>query len=48
VAPGNSESAGKSKNVGIKKGNKYMRVAVVSIAWAAVKMKESYWKALFV
>jgi transposase len=47
VAPGNSESAGKSKNVGIKKGNKYMRVAVVSIAWAAVKMKDSYWKALF-
>lgn len=47
VAPGNSESAGRSKSVAVKKGNKYMRVAIVSIAWAAVKMKDSYWKALF-
>jgi transposase len=47
VAPGNNESAGKAKTVGTKKGNKYMRVAIVSVAWAAVRMKDSYWKALF-
>ena len=47
VAPGNNESAGKVKTVAVKKGNKYMRVAIVSVAWAAVRMKDSYWKALF-
>jgi transposase len=47
VAPGNNESAGKMKNVGIKKGNKYMRAAMVAVAWSAVRTKDSYWKALF-
>jgi transposase len=47
LAPGNNESAGKRKSVGIKKGNKYLRVALVTVAWAAVRMKNSYWKALF-
>lgn len=47
VAPGNNESAGKVKNVTIKKGNKYMRVAMVSVAWSAVRTKNSYWGALF-
>jgi transposase len=47
LAPGNNESAGKRKSVGIKKGNKYLRVALVTVAWSAVRMKNSYWKALF-
>ncbi|UOE51374.1 IS110 family transposase [Mucilaginibacter sp. SMC90] len=47
VAPGNNESAGRHKNVTVKKGNTYLRVAIVTAAWAAVKMKNSYWHALF-
>lgn len=47
LAPGNNESAGKRRNTQVKKGNKYLRVALVTVAWAAVKTKDSYWKALF-
>ena len=47
VAPGNNESAGKVKSSSIKKGNKYMRAAMVSVAWAAVTTKNSYWRGLF-
>ena len=47
VAPGNNESAGKARTVGTKKGNKYMRVAMITVAWGAVRTKNSYWKALF-
>src|SRR6202012_5039552 len=35
------------KNTAIKKGNSYLRVAIVGAAWAAVRMKTSYWHALF-
>jgi transposase len=51
VAPGNNESAGKSKNVGIRKGNKYMRVALVTGVEYAIEPLNStgpfiatYWK----
>jgi transposase len=47
LAPGNNESAGKRKNSSVKKGNKYLRVAMIAVAWGAVRMKDSYWKALF-
>ncbi|WPU92483.1 transposase [Mucilaginibacter sabulilitoris] len=47
IAPGNNESAGKWKNTAIRKGNNYLRVAIVGAAWAAVRMKNSYWHALF-
>jgi transposase len=47
VAPGNDESADKKRNTSIKKGNKYLRIAMVQVAWAAVRMKDSYWRALF-
>jgi transposase len=47
IAPGNNESVGKRKNTAIKKGNSYLRVAIVGAAWAAVRMKDSYWRALF-
>ena len=47
IAPGNNESAGKRKGTGVKKGNTYLRVAIITAAWAAVKMKDCYWHALF-
>lgn len=47
IAPGNNESAGKRKSTGVKKGNTYLRTAMVSAAWAAIRMKDSYWHALF-
>ena len=47
IAPGNNEHAGKRKNTSIKKGYSYLRVAVVSAAWVAVSMKDSYWHLLF-
>jgi transposase len=47
LAPGNNESAGKRRNTAVKKGNKYLRVAMISVAWGAVRVKDSYWKPLF-
>jgi transposase len=47
VAPGNNESADKRRNTGVKKGNKFLKTAMVGAAWAAVKMKNSYWRFLF-
>ncbi|GAB3921883.1 hypothetical protein GCM10028827_05870 [Mucilaginibacter myungsuensis] len=47
IAPGNNESAGKRMNTAIRKGNNYLRVAIVGAAWAAVRIKKSYWHALF-
>lgn len=47
LSPGNNESAGKRRNTSVKKGNKYLRIALVAVAWAAVKTKNSYWRCLF-
>ena len=47
LAPGNNESAGRQSNTSIKKGNTYLKTAIVSAAWAAVRVKNSYWHALF-
>ncbi|MCD6202157.1 MAG: IS110 family transposase [Bacteroidales bacterium] len=47
LAPGNHESAGKRKSVSTKKRNKYLRTAMVAIAWGAVRTKNSYWGCLF-
>jgi transposase len=47
VAPGNNESAGKRKNTSVKKGNKYLRTAIIAAAWGAIKTKDSYWRGLF-
>lgn len=47
LAPGNNESAGKRKSTSTKKGNKYLRTSLIIGAWAAVRVKNSYWKALF-
>lgn len=47
VAPGNNESAGKRKGTATKKGNKYLRTAIIAAAWGAVRTKDSYWRGLF-
>ena len=47
VAPGNNESAGKRKSTATKKGNKYLRIAIIAAAWGAVRTKDSYWRGLF-
>jgi len=47
LAPGNHESAGKRKNVSTKKGNKYLRTVLVTVARGAVRTKNSYWRCLF-
>ena len=47
LAPGNNESAGKKKSTSTKKGNKYLRTAMVTAAWAAARSKNTYWFFLF-
>ena len=47
TAPGNNETADKKKPAGRRGGNKYLRVALIQIAWSAVRTKNSYWKAAF-
>lgn len=47
LAPGNNESAGKKKSTSTKKGNKYLRTAMVTAAWAAARSKKTYWFFLF-
>ena len=47
LAPGNKESAGKSFYSGTRDGNKYLRTAMLQVAWAAVRTKNSYWRALY-
>ncbi len=41
LRPRNDESAGKVKSKKIMKGNKYLRQAIVEVAWAAVRTKGS-------
>jgi transposase len=47
LAPGNKESAGKKFYTGTRDGNKYLRTAMIQVAWAAVRTKNSYWRALY-
>ena len=47
VAPGNKESAGKNYYVGRRDGNKHLRTALVQVAWAAVRTKDTYWRGLY-
>jgi len=47
VAPGNKESAGKKFYTGTRDGNVYLRTALIQVAWAAVRTKNSYWRALY-
>ena len=42
LRPRNDESAGKFKSKAIAKGNKYLRVVLIQVAWAASRTKGSY------
>lgn len=47
LAPGNNQTADKVRPVSTREGNKHLRSALISIAWGAVRTKNSYWRALF-
>jgi transposase len=47
LRPRNDESAGKYKSTATTKGNKYLRSILVQCAWAASRMKGSYFKDKF-
>ena len=47
LSPGNSESAGKRRNISTRKGNKHLRTTMVTVAWGAVRTKKSYWSYLY-
>jgi transposase len=47
LAPGQKETGGKRKPVSIRRGNKYLTTAMIQVAWVAVRMKDSYWQAIY-
>ena len=47
LCPGNHESAGKRSPVSTGKGNQWLRAALSQVAWAAVRSKGSYYRALY-
>lgn len=47
LCPGNHESAGKRKKVGVRKGNPFLKSILVQAATAAVKAKGTYYQAKF-
>jgi transposase len=47
VSPGNNESAGKQYSGAIGHGNRWLRTALVQAAWAAVRVKQSYFAAFY-
>lgn len=47
MCPGNNESAGKRYSGAIGHGNRWLRSALVQVAWAAVKVKNSFHAALY-
>jgi hypothetical protein len=47
LCPGNNESGGKRKSGHTRKGNKYLRRALVQAAWAAGRSKNTFLSALF-
>jgi transposase len=47
ICPGNEESAGKRLRSRIRKGNRWLRRALVEAAWAASHVKDSYLSAQF-
>jgi transposase len=47
LCPGNNESAGKRHAGTIGHGNRWLRSALVQVAWAAVKVKNSFHAALY-
>jgi len=47
LRPRNDESAGKYKSTATTNGNKYLRRILVQSAWAATRVKESYYRSKF-
>ena len=47
VCPGNNESAGKHRSGRARKGNVWLRAALMESAWAASNKKDSYFKTRF-
>ena len=47
LCPGQNESAGKRKSSRLRKGAPWLKAMLVQCAWAAVKKKDSYYKAQF-
>jgi transposase len=47
VCPGNQESAGKQHSGKMRKGNPWLRTALVQAAWAAARTKDTYLAALY-
>lgn len=47
LCPGSDESAGKRRSTRLRKGNPWLRTALVQAAWAATRKKDSYLRALF-
>ena len=47
LCPGNYESAGKRRSGRLRHGNRWLRAALLQAAWAAIKVKGSYFGAQF-
>ena len=47
LAPGNNESAGKSRWAGTRRGNVYLRTLMLQVAWGAVRTRNTYWRAQY-
>ena len=47
ISPGNNESAGKIKSGRITHGNKHAKGAIVEIAWAAIRTKDTFYSARY-
>lgn len=47
LCPGNRESAGKRRSGKTRKGNRYIRRALVQVAWAASHTKDTYLRAKY-
>ena len=47
LAPGNKESAGKKYYPGTRDGNVHLRTTMLQVAWAAIRTRNSYWRALY-
>jgi transposase len=47
LSPGQNESAGKRKSSRLRKGAPWLKTQLVQCAWAAIKKKDSYYKAQF-
>ena len=47
LCPGSDESAGKRRSTRLRKGNRWLRTAMIQAAWAASRKKDSYPQALY-